>query len=82
MNPPKWHSDTRGDHWASQAACQGMDTNIWFPEKGSCGTAAIRICRTCPVQVECLEAAITDSDLAHGVRGGLTPRQRRELATG
>jgi hypothetical protein len=43
---------------------------------------AIAICATCPVRRECLDAALheeRDARERYGCRGGLTPRQRRDL---
>lgn len=38
----------------------------------------IRICRECPVIKECLQEALDDG-IEHGIRGGMTARQRVEL---
>ena len=39
---------------------------------------ALRVCATCPVQQICLSVAM-DNDERHGVWGGLTARQRKEM---
>lgn len=64
-------------NWFARAACAG-EPDWWFvPAKYA---DAIEICETCPVRQECLEDALTlqISD-DHGIRGGLTPEQRRGL---
>lgn len=48
-------SDYRERDWIKDAACRGMDTNIFFPERGD--TASVRlaksICNGCKVQQQC-----------------------------
>lgn len=77
--------------WTEQALCAQSDPDAWFPEvagKGSFAAAhmAKRICFTCPVQRECLELALSGADsydgTAHGIWGGTTPLERRELRLG
>ncbi|HEY5025393.1 MAG TPA: WhiB family transcriptional regulator [Acidimicrobiales bacterium] len=63
--------------WMSQAACKGMSTTVFFPELGGNLTAARAVCRTCPVQGECLSYADADSEL-DGVWGGTSGRERRQ----
>ncbi|MFD6425082.1 WhiB family transcriptional regulator [Streptomyces sp. NPDC060198] len=73
------------------AACRGMDTNLWFPE-GRTNTAdkaraeAKAICLACLIREDCLGDALdeeegTGASTRQGIRGGLTPRQRYDLAT-
>lgn len=70
------------DPWRHKAACDGQDTAWWFPDKtGAYNPAtakAVAICRTCPVQADCLAHA-QDKPEYHGIWGGLTPEQRRGL---
>lgn len=68
--------------WRERAACAGMDTAMFFPGRGDTRgpQAAKAICEGCPVVGQCAEWAIPQSDL-HGVFGGLTERQRRNLRT-
>lgn len=69
---PAWHLD---------AACRGMDIELFFPGKSQTGKSnrAKAICRRCPVQAECLEWAVEMNEPG-GVWGGMTVRQRRSLA--
>ena len=69
--------------WRDHAACQDIDTNMFFPV-GLTGSAidqthrAKTICRSCPAQAACLEFALrTNQD--HGVWGGHTEEERRAL---
>jgi WhiB family redox-sensing transcriptional regulator len=63
--------------WQRDAACKGTDPEVFFPEPGS-GNAAIakRICRDCPVQLDCGMWAI-DTDQPIGIFGGMTANQRK-----
>ena len=67
-------------HWREQAACAGMDLNLWFPtETGSGNSLQARlICRSCPVREPCLEYAITNKE-HHGIWGGMSEKQRQDL---
>jgi WhiB family redox-sensing transcriptional regulator len=67
--------------WVQLAACRGMDTGWWFPERGDTfsGQVALTICRTCPVRAECLAEAMALGDV-EGIRGGLTAGERRALS--
>ena len=68
--------------WRHKAACNGHDMSWWFPEKTggrNPDTArAVAICRSCPVQANCLAFAQEQPEF-HGIWGGLTPEQRRGL---
>ena len=74
--------------WRTRAACLGTDHDTFFPDRGDTtgADAALRICATCPVTTECLNAALTEEgSLAgayrHGIRGGTTPDQRALMET-
>ena len=56
--------------WKDEALCFGTDTDMFIDED----EAALRMCRSCPVQPQCLEYAI-ETD-AKGVWGGTTEAQR------
>ena len=78
--------------WWTQAACRGHDTALWHPAgKGATPSAAKRraleICRSCPVQVDCLEYGhlvdrLSDYARFSGIYGGLTARQRDAVRRG
>ena len=73
-------------HWRHDAACIGADLDLFFPV-GVAGPAqwqiaqARAICARCPVRAQCLEYALSAGE-DHGIWGGLTPQQRRELRRG
>lgn len=66
-----------------QAACQGKDLKLFFPKSMQDDNAwkARRICSHCPVAEACLEDALESGD-RHGIRGGMSPRQRTALKSG
>jgi WhiB family redox-sensing transcriptional regulator len=73
---------TDAGNWRSHAACRHADPDLFFPKPGDYVTAAeaIAVCRTCPVTDACLQDAL-DTRERHGIRGGLTPFERRKLPT-
>lgn len=66
-----------GVKWRAVAACIGTEANLWFP-KGGASHEARRICRTCPVQVECLEYSLLTRQ-QWGLWGGVGQEARRRL---
>ena len=69
--------------WTAQAACQDEDPELFFPisEVGPGARQIERakaVCARCPVRSECLGYAL-DSGLDHGVFGGTTAAERRNL---
>jgi len=78
------------DDWKLEAACRGLQTNLFFPEKGDQHTlkTALEICNgtddtePCPVKQQCLDWILTtfnrDEDM-YGIYGGLLPAQRVKL---
>lgn len=76
---PQWRE------WREQAACAGMDTEIFFPV--GTGAAAARqtaqarsICRSCPVMQRCADEATVCG--YEGIWGGLDDAERRWLRRG
>ena len=61
--------------WRNNAACLGMDTELFFPESGQPATAAKQVCGGCFVRTECLTDSLTEGD-QHGIRGGLNRKER------
>lgn len=73
--------------WTRHAACRGEDPDLFFPDPTQTDRAnrAVAICTSCPVHQDCLDEVLHiegNSSLwhRHGIRGGLTPRERRDLA--
>jgi WhiB family redox-sensing transcriptional regulator len=56
-----------------------VQKKVFFPAVGANANAARRICAACPVRTDCLTDALNSRDIAFGMRGGLTPTQRRAL---
>lgn len=68
--------DPRPDWWDS-AACLGANPDLFFAHDGGHeARTAKAICAACPVRAECLDDAI-DNREAFGVRGGMSPKERR-----
>lgn len=66
--------------WQDSAACHTTDPEAFFPPPGAYPHTAIRICSTCHVKQECLDAALAIPSSA-GVWGGATEAQRKEILT-
>lgn len=64
--------------WRAEALCAQVDPDLWFPERGGAVSAAQRICRGCPVRVECLADALVNGE-RFGIWGGLSEPERRRL---
>ena len=79
---PKPIASTR-DEWLQQAACRGMNPNLFFPEHDNGRKAykvdqqAVDACAKCPVVEQCADWAVKHE--AHGYQGGLTENQRAQI---
>lgn len=67
--------------WRDDALCTQTDPETFFPEKGGTTAGAKRVCNRCPVQAQRLEYALANHE-GFGVWGGLSERERREIARG
>lgn len=76
--------------WRDRAACLGLDplfdTVVDHREDLAAARKAVDICATCPVTQVCLDDALEEeaglpTRGRHGIRGGLTPAERRKLDT-
>jgi WhiB family redox-sensing transcriptional regulator len=71
------------DNWREHAACRTEDPDLFFPI-GTTGPAALQteqakaVCRTCPVQEQCLRWAL-DTGQTICVWGGTSELERRAL---
>ncbi|HEV2768346.1 MAG TPA: WhiB family transcriptional regulator [Acidimicrobiales bacterium] len=71
------------DEWRNDASCRSTDPDLFFPV-GTTGDAVSQIeaakavCRTCPVQFQCLEFAL-DTNQDAGVWGAASEEERRAL---
>lgn len=68
--------------WRTRAACRadGISPDAMFPDSDKERLKAARIiCAACPVSRFCLRDAINSGDNQWGIRGGLTPEERRAV---
>ena len=86
--PPGWHKYHRPTGPLPPlpgAACRGHNPDLWQPDNSPGGhprdqavtATAIAICRTCPIQAECLQHALAHNEF--GIWGGTTDIERKEL---
>lgn len=68
------------DHetWSEDAACSGVDIDIFFSSDDGEQKQALEMCRACPVQRECLQYAIQQREM-YGIWGGMTESERRGI---
>ena len=59
------------------AACRGLDPDLFYAESGAAVLRAKTLCSRCPARAACLEWAIKREEF--GVWGGLTARERASL---
>jgi len=83
--------DRVGRDWVKDAACRGIDPEVFMPEKGGNTNHAKAICngtpRTrnnpgtprCPVRDKCLEYSLQLAGPTVGVWGGKSERERRAI---
>jgi WhiB family redox-sensing transcriptional regulator len=64
--------------WMEQAACRGLNADLFYPERGVPTDEAKAVCASCLVRGDCLSYAIENSE-RYGVWGGLSIRERRRL---
>lgn len=64
--------------WRTNAACGGLDPEIFFPVTDEDADQAKSVCDRCPVQGPCLEHALSLRE-KDGVWGGCTERERRRI---
>lgn len=66
--------------WRSQAACVGLDTNIFFRVDANY-TEAEKICGECPVVTDCLAHTMANEKQyeRYGYAGGKSDDERKEI---
>lgn len=64
------------DQWTMYASCRGMEDDLFVEAKDQ--REARKVCRHCPVRLDCLVEAL-DNSIEWGVWGGMTERERRSL---
>lgn len=75
------HPLDRTPGWTDQAACKGMDPELFLPQRGDNNTAntAKAVCKTCPIINDCLDYAVFHN--AIGIWGGTSGRDRRHMVS-
>ena len=56
--------------WFTQAACIGVDPEMFFPDRGAPVREAKAVCRSCPVCRDCLKFALSEPAERFGIWGG------------
>ena len=64
--------------WRHQAACRGLDPEIFYPVSEEEAEQAKAVCGQCAVQHACLEHALGSRE-RDGVWGGATEKERRRI---
>ncbi len=64
--------------WRRNAACRGLDPEIFYPALEDDVVDAKAVCGACLVQETCLEFALTVRE-KEGVWGGATEKERRRI---
>ena len=70
--------------WREQAACAGVDPDLFFPlgESGPVNEpmidAAKALCEECVVKQDCLNYVLANNE-KYGIWGGTTPKERRAI---
>ena len=64
--------------WRRFGNCVGEDSAKFFLNRGTGATEAKALCATCPVQRECLEFALVNSE-KFGIWGGKSSCERRRI---
>ena len=64
--------------WNDQAACRGLDPEIFYPVSEEEAETAKSVCAQCAVQPACLEHALGSRE-RDGVWGGATEKERRRI---
>lgn len=77
LTGPMPRPDRTRNLWRLEAACAGMDVNLFVPARRGADPHpdAIAACERCTVRDECRNDTDTDD---HTFRGGMTQQQRRQ----
>ncbi len=67
--------------WQDDGLCKESDPEAFFPEKGGSTKQAKAVCKRCPITAKCLQYAL-DNDERHGIWGGTSEHQRRQILKG
>ncbi|MFD0883130.1 WhiB family transcriptional regulator [Streptosporangium algeriense] len=67
--------------WWTEAGCIDADPELFYPPQGGSPRVALRICRSCPVSLDCFAYSMARGEI-YGVWGGTTEGDRRRLRAG
>ncbi len=70
-------NETRYD-WQEEAACRGMEPEVFFPVSDDEAGPAKAICSACTARAECLAFSFENRE-RYGVWGGLSEKERIDL---
>lgn len=77
MTGPQITERARPD-WHTEAACRGLNPDLFYGETSDHATDAKAVCATCPVRQECLDYALSNGEY-YGIWGGMSERERRSM---
>ncbi len=75
---PRDNTDSDDPAWNNFANCLGVDSDLFFPERGASTKEAKEVCRGCVVREDCLEYALQNGE-KFGIWGGMSERERRRI---
>lgn len=76
--PRSLFGETFDANWAENAACRGVDNDIFFSLDDEDQRQALALCGDCPVQTDCLQYALEEHEM-YGIWGGMREADRRAL---
>lgn len=69
---------TMAGSWQEDAACKGIDIEMFFSLDDEDQARALDLCRACDVQQDCLRTAIEQREM-YGIWGGTREAERRSI---
>ena len=74
VDGPDWNNN-----WRDDAACIGMETELFYPGAVDERKYVQKTCDNCPVKLECLATALATKDTDNGIHGGQVPSEKRKI---
>ncbi len=75
---PALHDLLPTGSWQKDAACRDADPELFFSTAEPDRAAALEMCNSCPVRLECLEHALETRE-TYGIWGGTDEQERKRL---
>lgn len=63
------------------AACIGVDPEVFYPATGQNSREAMRYCQSCSIRLACLEYSIRNK-IYYGIWGGVSEKKRQRMIRG